>query len=212
MESVARHAPYAEVIMVDGGSTDTTRSIIEQFVMGRPHWSLLVSERGRGRQMNLGAAASTGHTLLFLHADTRLPAGAECDILVALQDDRVVGGNFRIRFIPRAPVANLYTAIYNARSCLRIYYGDSAIWVRREVFEKLGRYRRERVMEDFDFVLRLRKAGLLRCLPSPVESSARRFQGGRRSVRALAQWGWLHILLLCGAGDEALDRYYPEVR
>jgi rSAM/selenodomain-associated transferase 2 len=223
LENVAACAPQAEVILVDGGSTDTTPERVSAFLAQRAsscllrpsspaQWRLLRSGRGRGRQMNLGAAEATGDVLLFLHADTHLPPDAPGLIEKALHDPRNLGGNFRIRFVPPSPVANLYTRIYNARSRVRIFYGDSALWVRRTVFEALGGYPLERIMEDFALVLRLRKAGRLVCLPAVVESSARRFQGARRNTRALLQWGWLHVLLLFGAGEETLERFYPPIR
>jgi len=216
LENVAGCVPDAEVIIVDGGSTDMTREIVAGFLAQRHTapglWRLLQTERGRGRQMNLGAAESTGDILLFLHADTLLPPETTSLLQKALTDPRVLGGNFRIRFVPPSPVADLYTIIYNARSRFRIFYGDSAIWMRRPVFEALGGYPLERLMEDFALVLRLRKAGKIVCLPAAVESSARRFQGARRNTRALLQWGWLHLLLLFGAGDEMLERFYPPIR
>ncbi|HZP84130.1 MAG TPA: TIGR04283 family arsenosugar biosynthesis glycosyltransferase [Chthonomonadaceae bacterium] len=212
LENVAACAPDAEVLIVDGGSTDATPELAAAFLAGREGWHLLHSERGRGRQMNFGAAAATGDVLLFLHADTHLPPDTPRLLASALQDPRVLGGNFRIRFVPPSPVADLYTRIYNARSRWRLFYGDSALWVRRAVFEELGGYPLERVMEDFALVLRLRKAGRLVCLPAVVESSARRFQGARRNTISLLRWGWLHLLLLCGAGDETLERFYPPVR
>jgi rSAM/selenodomain-associated transferase 2 len=218
LENVAACAPGAEVIVVDGGSTDATLGLADGFAAqrnaeaGGEAWKVLRSERGRGRQMNLGAAAATGDTLLFLHADTHLPPETPRLLETALADSRVLGGNFRIRFVPSSRIADLYTPIYNARSRFRIFYGDSALWMRRSVFEALGGYPLERVMEDFALVLRLRKTGKLVCLPAVVESSARRFQGARANTRALLQWGWLHILLLFGAGDETLERFYPPVR
>ena len=218
LENVRACAPEAEVLIVDGGSTDATLDLVHAFLAqqsaegGPTRRQVLHSERGRGRQMNLGAAEATGDTLLFLHADTHLPPETPRLLEAALADPSVLGGNFRIRFVPPSLVANLYTVIYNARSRVRIFYGDSALWMRRATFESLGGYPLERLMEDFALVLRLRKAGKIVCLPATVESSARRFQGARRNTRALLQWVWLHTLLLFGAGDETLERFYPPVR
>jgi rSAM/selenodomain-associated transferase 2 len=239
LENVAACAPDAEVIVVDGGSADATPELVAQWTAqrnsgettedteehggksgagltsprnGGDPWRLLVSARGRGRQMNLGAAQATGDTLLFLHADTHLPPETVLLLEAALRDPKIVGGNFRIRFTPASPVADFYSVVYNVRSRFGLFYGDSALWVRRSAFEALGGYAQERLMEDFALVLRLRKAGKLTCLPAAVQSSARRFQGARRNTRALLQWGWLHVLLLLGAGDETLERFYPPVR
>lgn len=218
LHNVAACAPGAEVVVVDGGSTDRTAEKVAALLTRLEAerrcgmCRLIHSERGRGRQMNAGARAASGSVLLFLHADTLLPPDARSLLQRAVNDPRVVGGNFRIRFVPRSFTADLYTAIYNLRTRFRIFYGDSAIWLRRETFEALGGYARDRIMEDLVLVLKLRKAGRLVCLPSPVESSARRFQGGRRNFRTLLLWGWLHLLLLCGAEDARMERLYPPAR
>jgi GT2 family glycosyltransferase len=163
--------------------------------------------------MNAGASVSQGDVLLFLHADTRLPDSTTELIRRVLEDFRVVGGNFCVRFEPRGAMADFYTCCYNVRSRARVFYGDSAIFVRREVFERLGGYRHTRLMEDLELVRRLRKAGRLRTIQEgEVVSSARRFTTVRSGLRALALWTWLHLLFYCGASQEALERRYPQVR
>ncbi len=211
LRSIAQAAPCAEVLVVDGGSTDRTREVAEGFRALDVRW--LGAPRGRGNQMNAGAAAATGDVLLFLHADTTLPAGAQEMVRRVMEEPRILGGNFRIRFVPRAPLADLFTWCYNVRSHLHIFYGDSAIFIRREVFQELGGYRAELLMEDIDLVLRLRRAGRLAYLrDAPVCSSARRFQSVRAGIKSLAVWTLLHVLMLCRVSQERLDRLYPMVR
>lgn len=211
LANVIMAAPGCEIIVADGGSTDGTRVVAESIAGTAVRW--VESERGRGAQMNAGARVAAGDVLLFLHADTQLPAGSPEMIRRALQDSRVVGGNFRVRFKPRGPLADFYTVCYNVRSRAKVFYGDSAIFVRRDVFEGLGGYRHARIMEDVELVRRLRRAGRLRTIrEGEAVSSARRFTNARQGLRALALWTWLHLLFYCGASQEALERRYPQVR
>jgi rSAM/selenodomain-associated transferase 2 len=211
LSNLAECAPGSEVILVDGGSTDRTRDVAEGF-RGMPLvW--VDAPRGRGNQMNAGAARATGDALLFLHADTHLPPGAPERIIRALADPSVLGGNFRIRFAPRSTLADFYALCYNLRSRLRIFYGDSALFVRREVFERLGGYQAEILMEDIDLVLRLRRAGRLVTIRSgTVTSSARRFPNMAIALGMLGVWTLLHLLMALGVGQDRLAKLYPDVR
>lgn len=209
--TVADAAPGCEIIIADGGSTDCTYEVVSAFTIAPVRW--IDSPRGRGAQMNAGAAIATGDVLLFLHADTLLPARSAEMIRHALDDSRIVGGNFCVRFAPRGVVADFYTWCYNMRSRARVFYGDSAIFVRRDVFQRIGGYRYARIMEDLELVRRLRRAGRVHTIrDAEVTSSARRFLGARSGIRALTIWTWLHILFYCGASQEALERRYPPVR
>ena len=93
VEDLLDRAPVPEVIVVDGGSTDSTPA--EAASAGA---RVLRSRRGRGNQLNLGAEAACGNVLVFLHADTRLGKGALRALRRALRDPAVSGGNFRILF------------------------------------------------------------------------------------------------------------------
>ena len=173
--------------------------------------------------MNAGAAAARGDVLLFLHADTMLPEDAGTRIHAAVNVPNVLGGNFRLRFDAPGTLARLFAAGYNRRSRRqRIFYGDSALWVRREVFESLGSYREATLMEDYAFCLALRAEARRRhpnlpltetlpLLPATVVTSARRFHGRRGlALKMLATWTLLHLLYACGASPETLERrFYP---
>lgn len=211
LRNVAECAPGCEVIVADGGSEDRTREVVESFTAMPVLW--LDAPRGRGAQMNAGAARATGDILLFLHADTQLPARTPELVAHALVNPKTLGGNFRIGFVPRALLADFYTWCYNARSRFGIFYGDSALFLRRDVFERMGGYRSARIMEDIELVLRMRRAGSLAYIRNgTVTSSTRRFPNTRVGLKMLGVWSLLHLLMACGVDQERLERFYPEVR
>jgi len=211
LRNIAASAPDCEVIIVDGGSTDRTRDVVREFTAIPIVW--MEAPRGRGNQMNAGAARATGDVLLFLHADTHLPPDASTLIASALHLSGILGGFFRIAFVPRAPLADFYTWCYNLRSHFRIFYGDAALFVRRDVFERMGGYRAALLMEDIEFILRLRRAGKLAYMQQgTVYSSSRRFPTTWTGLKMLGIWFWLHILMACGVSQEKLARLYPEKR
>ncbi|NLW81368.1 MAG: glycosyltransferase family 2 protein [Desulfovibrionales bacterium] len=152
----------------------------------------LSSPPGRGLQQNRGAAAAAGDVLLFLHADTRLPHRAFAAIRNTLQDSHLAGGAFRLGYAPSSPGLDFIAAAANLRSRLtRVPYGDQAIFVRRDIFEALGGFEGIPIMEDVDFMTRLRKAGHpVRILHTAVRTSARRQQ------REGIAWCTLRNLLL----------------
>ncbi len=219
VHAILRHGD--EIIVADGGSTDDTREIAAGLKA-----RVVCSPRGRGTQLNVGADAAMGNLLLFLHADTHLPADAADLIRRALSDPAVIGGNFTLRFDAPGPLARLFATVYNARSRRsRLFYGDSAIFVRRSVFEALGRYQEATLMEDYAFCLALRaeakrrSPGLalgqtLPLLPSPVITSARRFHGRHGLAwRMVGIWTLLHLLYTLGAKTETLERwFYPPAK
>jgi cellulose synthase/poly-beta-1,6-N-acetylglucosamine synthase-like glycosyltransferase len=126
--------------------------------------------------MNYGAAAARGRVLLFLHADTLLPPGALVRLLAATDRSGVVGGAFSRRYCSFSVVLAVTTRLASLRNRLLGWHlGDQALFVRREVFEKLGGYRDLAVFEDLDFSRRLRRFGKTVTLTPPVYSSARRF-------------------------------------
>ncbi len=211
LQNIAECAPGCEVLIVDGGSADSTRAIVKDFT-GFPI-VLLESPKGRGTQMNVGAKQAEGDILLFLHADTHLPPDTPALIERALRDTATLGGFFQIAFVPHSPLADFYARCYNVRSHFRIFYGDACLFVRREVFERLGGYQAALLMEDFELVLRLRRAGRLAYIrEGAVRSSSRRFSTTSVGVKMLFVWFWLHILMACGVSQEKLARFYPEKR
>jgi rSAM/selenodomain-associated transferase 2 len=196
-----------EVIVVDGGSTDRTREICAASDV-----RALSAPRGRANQMNVGVRAATGDVLLFLHADTRLPDSALDDIRAALRHPACVGGRFDVRLDGGGWLLAVIGALISLRSRLTgIATGDQAIFVRREIFEKLGGYPEIPLMEDIAFTRALKRAGKLACLKSRVVTSARRWQNEGVWRTIVKMWA-LKSLYLFGVSPARLKRYYGDAR
>jgi rSAM/selenodomain-associated transferase 2 len=199
--------PSDEIVLVDGGSSDRTAEI------GRASGvEVVASERGRGRQMNAGAAGAHGDVLLFLHADTTLPRGYREELAALLADGSVGWGRFDLDFDEGGPLLRLIARLISGRSRIfRSATGDQAIFVRRSLFESVGGYREALLFEDVDLARRLRAVAGMGIPPSRVVTSARRWR--RRGVwpTTLRMWT-LKSLYLAGVPAARLARFYRDER
>ena len=196
--------PEAEVVVADAGSADGTGEIVAR----HPGVRLLMAPSGRARQMNAGARHARGDTLLFLHADTRLPDGALEAIAGALADARVVGGRFDVRFDSPRPIMRMVAWFMNRRSLLTgICTGDQGIFVRRAVFEALGGYPDIPLMEDVELTRRLKRRGRLAALPLCVTTAARKWERDG-AVRTIVLMWALRLLYVVGVSPARLHRWY----
>ncbi len=196
--------PGAEVIVVDGGSRDGSPGVASR----HPGVRLVSSGRGRGLQMNAGAARARGDVLLFVHADTILPPGTFEAVRRALADPRSAYGRFDVRFDSARPVLRVIAALMNLRSRLTgICTGDQAIFARRASFEALGGYREIALMEDVDLTRRLKRLGRLAALRLRVTTSARKWEREGVARTVVLMWT-LRALFACGVGPDRLHRWY----
>jgi len=170
LESVQRTAPGSEILVVDGGSHDRTVEVAG----ATPGVRTLSGPRGRGPQMNAGAAAAAGDVFLFLHADTHLPPDAGTLVASALADPRVAGGSFFLGFDSGHPILWL-SSIASRLNVRWATYGDQAFFFRRTVFEQVGGFAALPLFEDVDLQARVRRVGRCVKIQRPVTSSARRF-------------------------------------
>ena len=201
LNSIIRQPEEFEIIVVDGGSADDTTDVARRYAR------IIQSEqRGRAIQMNTGAGQACGEVLVFLHADSRLPHNALSLLRSALIDPRIMGGTFTLRF--DNPRFLLRLIVFFTRFRFRFFhYGDQGIFVRRTVFEELGGFKPIPIMEDIDFLRRLRRRGRVALIKQPVTTSARRFLG-HGIIRQQLFVVMLVILYLLGVNPEKLSRLY----
>lgn len=160
------------VLVVDGGSTDRTRAI----VLTEPRARLMTAPKGRASQMNAGAREARGEWLLFLHADTLLPDGALARLNRMEGDAGIQAGGFFHQFSGGDWRLRLISLLDNFR-CVRsrIIYGDQAMFVRRELFHRLGGFPDQPILEDVAFCERLIRATEPVLLGPPVVTDSRKF-------------------------------------
>jgi rSAM/selenodomain-associated transferase 2/rSAM/selenodomain-associated transferase 1 len=195
--------PHGEVIVCDGGSQDKTVEIAEE-------WGARVirTEPNRGRQMNLGAREASGDILLFVHADTLLPERYSAFIREALTDPKVVGGAFAWKVEPSTPFLRYIEKNVAWRTKIfRMPYGDQAYFVRASVFREIGGYMDIPLMEDVEFIRRLRKIGKMAYIPQPVVTSPRRYQR-RGPVRTSLRNKITLFGYYLGIHPERLSKFY----
>lgn len=161
---------FEECIVVDGGSSDGTPDIVRAHSCAR----LIEAPRGRGLQLNAGAAAARGDILLFLHADTMLPDGAAGAIAELIEDSSVAGGCFRMGFDSRHPLLSLY-GWFTRFDCRFTTFGDQAFFMRRSAYAAAGGFPPWPFLEDVEMRRRLRCHGRFVKLPDAVTTSARRY-------------------------------------
>jgi rSAM/selenodomain-associated transferase 2 len=192
----------AEVIVVDGGSTDGTAELAASLAC-----RVIRSPRGRAVQMNAGARAATGGALLFLHADTRLPAEAE-RILAEAFAVGAVWGRFDVRLSGGHPLLRMVETLMNWRSRLTgIATGDQAMFVRREVFERIGGFPEIPLMEDIALSKILKRIARPACPGERVAVSSRRWEE-RGILRTILLMWWLRLRYFLGADPADLVRSY----
>ncbi len=196
-----------ELIVADGGSSDATQELVRAAGV-----ILVASNRGRGPQMNAGAAVATGDVFLFLHADVRLNAGALQQLVKSLDDPCKKGGIFDVYFDGDGWIARSFYWIYHLRRYLGIFYGDAGIFVRREVFLEMGGFKPYPIMEDYEFGRRLfGRGGRMVMLSEPVFVSDRRWRkaGLRRTVYV---WFLIQAAYSLGYPAERLGWIYRQIR
>jgi rSAM/selenodomain-associated transferase 2 len=159
-----------EIFVADGGSTDGTREVLDRF----PGIKHVRSGGGRGKQMNDGARQAQGEFLLFLHADTTLPANALPKIEEALADSSVAAGCFSLEFDHPGRFFRILS-IFGRINHPFFTYGDQGLFLRASTFRKIGGFKEIPVMEDVEIQERLRKIGTFIKLKEPVFTSARRY-------------------------------------
>jgi len=189
LNALFRQEGIYEVVLVDGGSSDRTRAIAESFgftteaddrhgcpSVPRSPRLILTASKGRASQMNAGAKVAQGEWLLFLHADTVLPTGAIRRLNAMHADQAIQAGGFRHQFSGTDWRLRFISFLDNLRCrCSRIIYGDQALFVRRTLFEHIGGFPNQPILEDVAICERLLKFTRPVLLSPPVVTDARKF-------------------------------------
>lgn len=195
-----------EIIVIDGGSTDDTLEC------ARAADHVLVGPRGRAEQMNHGAAHARGDLLLFLHADCALETGALNAVRHCLARRDVAAGCFRMRVAAEGWAYRLIDACATARARLTgLVYGDQGLFVRRDLFERVGGFPPLRLMEDVFISRALARKGRIVVAPQCIFVSPRRWQRQGVLRQTLRNWT-LTALAAGGVHPDRLATFYPAVR
>jgi len=193
-----------EIIVADGDPCGSTIKNVSRETVIK-----VLSEKGRGWQMNAGAAAAAGDILLFLHADTLLPAAAFEKIAVVMRTGHYAGGAFDLGF---SSDRMSYRIIERAASCrsrlTRIPYGDQAIFIRKDIFNALGGFREFPIMEDVELMRRIKRNGHpIFIIATKVKTSPRRWEREGIIYGTVRNW-MLVTLYLLGVKPDTLVRFY----
>ena len=191
-----------EIILVDGGSSDSTVALAEPLCD-----QVLHSPPGRARQMNAGATVASGETLLFLHADTQLPAGF-LHLISLKVNAQEPWGRFDVKLEPSGALLRLVASMMNWRSRLTgVCTGDQGIFVQQRLFAELGGYADLPLMEDIELSKRLRQHGKPDCLQPALITSSRRWQQ-HGTLRTIVLMWWLRMLYWLGVPPHRLALWY----
>lgn len=182
-------AALIEIIVADGGSRDDTGALAQQ--LGA---QVVSGAQGRARQLNLGAAAASGDVLLFLHADTELPANGLAQVEAAVSSG-AVWGRFDVRIQGRARMLRIVAFLMNWRSRLTgIATGDQAMFMTRAAFDAVAGYPDQALMEDIEMSRRLKRLRSPVCLRGPAITSGRRWEtrGVWRTIGLMWRLRWAY--------------------
>jgi rSAM/selenodomain-associated transferase 2 len=194
----------AQIVVVDGGSRDDTvqRALpLADIVISAP--------RGRAGQLNAGAGKASGTTLLFLHADTRLPDHADTVIEGGMRDSRRIWGRFDVRIAGSHPLLPVIAWFMNQRSRLTaIATGDQGIFATRAAFDRAGGFPAIQLMEDIALCKALKKLGPPLCLRARITTSGRRWEQRGAFTTIMLMWR-LRLSYFFGADpDKLAEQYY----
>jgi rSAM/selenodomain-associated transferase 2 len=211
LDAVSRLVNIAEIIVVDGGSSDKTIEMVENFQTGKKIKLIKTSQANRGKQLDVGAKNASGDVFWFVHADTRPVSGCGKQIRELMRYDEIVGGNFEIVFDGRDFWSRFLTWLYPKLRSIGLVYGDSAMFARRETYEKIGGFRELPLFEDVDLYKRLKKKGQFAHINLSVTTSSRRFKN-RSFLWTFAKWSIFQGLYWFGVPARLLAKSYKKIR
>lgn len=202
----------AQQIIVDGGSNDNSRDILQNAVADNVRLIITQSPRGRARQMNAGAELATGDILLFLHADTTLPEGALAELVGVASKADHTWGRFDVCFNSHLKSARLLAFFINLRSRVSgVATGDQAMFFSRSLFDYVGGFDQIELMEDVAMSKKCRRRVSGFCSRMTVMTSARRWEQNG-VLRTILQMWWYRLAYVFGVSPATLLRGYRNIR
>jgi len=200
-----------EIIVSDGGSIDKTVAIASSYA------TIVHSPKGKAKQLNLAAKKAQGNILFFVHADIKVPAGALTAISKHIEEGCDSGGFSNIFLTHNSKIKSIgrifHLRITNKSQAERkIFYGDNGIFVKKEVFEKVGGFKEIPIMEDYDFSKRM-LASYKVCLikePKLIVDARRHLKDG--FIKTRMKWMLIKWLYLLGVSPQKLDNWYKDIR
>jgi rSAM/selenodomain-associated transferase 2 len=211
LEALARLQNVSEVVIVDGGSTDRTVQIVEDFKQIKNLQLIKYGIANRGKQLHEGTLHAKGDIFWFLHADARPVQGSGRQIKALMRYKQVVGGHFNVAFNGTSRWAKFLNWLYPYLFNSGLVYGDSGIFARRETYEKIKGYKPLPIFEDVDLYKRLRKRGEMMRVNLAVTTSSRRFEN-RSYLWTFIKWSFLQALYWAGLPPRLLAKSYKQIQ
>lgn len=200
-----------EIVIVDGGSTDKTLEILENHSPSEKLKIVKTRQANRGLQMHEGAKKAAGDVFWFVHADTLPDKNCAAAILEVVRDEKIAGGNFEVIFDGGGRWARVLTWLYPKLRKLNLIYGDSAIFVRKSVYEAIDGFRDLPLFEDVDLFKRIKRKGIFAHLDQTVNTSSRRF-ANRSFILTFTKWSLFQGLYWVGFPPRVLAGFYKAIR
>lgn len=199
-------ASHADLIFVDGGSIDSSFSLATNIS------TTICSKKGRALQMNAGSEIAKGDILFFLHADAEISKDDLEAVEKELKKSEVIGGCLTQTIDKKELLYRFIEGFGNIRARFsRVFYGDQGIFVRKDVFLRLGGFPEVPVMEDVLFTKKMRACGKTIVLPNNILVSPRRWEK-KGILRTAFIYSYINILFCMGVSLEKIKERYEDLR
>ncbi|MBX7173590.1 MAG: glycosyltransferase family 2 protein [Pyrinomonadaceae bacterium] len=211
LEALSRLVNVSEVIVVDGGSSDLTAKFVKNYTQVKNLQLVQMDEPNRGKQLHEGTKHAKGDIFWFVYAETRPQQGCGRQIKGVMKYREVVGGNFEVIFSGETRWAKFMTWLYPHLRSWGLNYGDSAFFIGRKAYEKVGGFKPIGAFEDLDMFHRLRKIGTFYHLSQTVTTSSKRFEKGS-FLWTFAKWSFFQVLYWFKFPPEKLAKKFLSAR